>query len=193
MKPILATLVLSLPLIALDVAAVAAEPAQRPPATAATGTLVFKDFRAPVPSSWLSQPPSSSMRLAQYRVPAAAGSSDGEAVVYFFGKGQGGTVEANIDRWVSQFSNPNGRPVDPHIQKLTVNGLAVTLVELNGTYARGVGMGPQGEAKPNQTLLVAVVETPDGNLTIQLYGSKETVAAHRKGFDALVRGFKKAG
>jgi len=36
-----------------------------------------------------------------------------------------------------------------------------------------------------------VVETPEGNVTIQLYGSKETVAAQRKGFDAMVRGFKK--
>jgi len=192
-KRTLETLTFALPLIAA-LALTAAVPvrAQAPAAAQAPGSLVFKDYRAPVPTAWQSQPPSSSMRVAQYRVPAAPGSGDGEAVVFYFGKGQGGTVEANIERWSSQFSNTDGRPVSPRVQKLTANGLAVTIVELNGSYARGVGTGPQGEAKPNQTLLVAVVETPEGNVTIQLYGSKETVAAQRKGFDAMVRGFKKA-
>ena len=192
MKRTLETLTFALPLIAA-LALTAAVPvrAQAPAAAQAPGSLVFKDYRAPVPTAWQSQPPSSSMRVAQYRVPAAPGSGDGEAVVFYFGKGQGGTVEANIERWTSQFSNPDGRPVIPRVQKLTANGLAVTIVELNGSYARGVGTGPQGEAKPNQTLLAAVVETPEGNVTIQLYGSKETVAAQRKGFDAMVRGFKK--
>jgi len=191
-KRTLETLTFALPLIAA-LALTAAVPvrAQAPAAAQAPGSLVFKDYRAPVPTAWQSQPPSSSMRVAQYRVPAAPGSGDGEAVVFYFGKGQGGTVEANIERWTSQFSNPDGRPVIPRVQKLTANGLSVTIVELNGSYARGVGTGPQGEAKPNQTLLVAVVETPEGNVTIQLYGSKETVAAQRKGFDAMVRGFKK--
>jgi hypothetical protein len=191
-KRTLETLTFALPLIAA-LALTAAVPvrAQAPAAAQAPGSLVFKDYRAPVPTAWQSQPPSSSMRVAQYRVPAAPGSGGGEAVVFYFGKGQGGAVEANIERWASQFSNPDGRPVIPRVQKLTANGLAVTIVELNGSYARGVGTGPQGEAKPNQTLLVAVVETPEGNVTIQLYGSKETVAAQRKGFDAMVRGFKK--
>src|SRR5260370_19616869 len=39
-------------------------------------------------------------RAATYKVPAASGDSEGgECVVYFFGQGQGGTVDANIDRW----------------------------------------------------------------------------------------------
>ena len=192
MKRVFENLALALAVIAaLGLVAAAPVHAQQSVPSPAPGTFVFKDYRAPVPTSWQSQPPSSSMRVAQYRVPAAPGSSDGEAVVFYFGKGQGGTVEANIERWASQFSNPDGRPVNPRVQKVTANGLAVTIVELNGSYARGVGTGPQGEAKPNQTLLAAVVETPEGNVTIQLYGSKETVAAQRKGFDAMVRGFKK--
>jgi hypothetical protein len=54
-----------------------------------------------------------------------------------------------------------------------------------------VGTGPQGAVRPDQTLLVAVIEAPEGNITIQLYGDRATVAAHRKGFDGMVRGFRK--
>lgn len=166
--------------------------AQAAAATQTRGSFSFMGYTAPVPKDWEPQPPGSSMRVGQYRVPAAKGSSDAEAVLFYFGKGQGGSVEANVERWVSQFSATDGRPVSPHVEKLKVNGLAVTTVELSGNYARGAGMGPQGDTKANQTLLVAVIETPDGNITLQLYGPKETVAAHRKGFEALVRGFKKA-
>ncbi len=146
-------------------------------------------YVAPVPKQWQAQPPASNFRLAQYRVPGAAG--DAESVVFHFGKGQGGTVAANIQRWKSQFVSADGKSVEPKTQVLTIDQLPVTLVELNGTYARGVGTGPQGDAKPNQTLLVAVIEAPEGNVTFQLHGPRETVAANRKSFEAMVRGFRK--
>ena len=146
-------------------------------------------YVAPVPKQWQAQPPASNFRLAQYRVPGAAG--DAESVVFHFGKGQGGTVAANIQRWTSQFASADGSKVEPKTQVLTVNGLPATLIELNGTYARGVGTGPQGDARPNQTLLVAVIEAPEGNVTFQLYGPRETVAANRKPFEAMVRAFRK--
>lgn len=147
-------------------------------------------YEAPVPSTWQAQPPSSGMRLAQYRVPGAGG--DAEAVIFYFGKGQGGSVEANTERWISQFTTTDGKSVAPRIQRFRVDGIPVTTVELTGSYARGVGMGPQGAAKPNQTLLVAVFETPEGNLTLQLHGPNETVSANRRVFEALVRGFRRA-
>jgi hypothetical protein len=164
---------------------------QGPAAAQSGGSFSFMGFRAPLPPNWVAQPPASSMRVGQYRVPGAAAAGDAELVVFYFGKGQGGTVEANIGRWASQFSTPDGRPAKPRVGKLKANGLAVTTVELTGSYARGVGMGPQGAAKPDQTLLVAVIETPEGNITIQLHGARETVAAQRKGFDAMVKGFRK--
>lgn len=146
-------------------------------------------FSAPVPSQWEALTPASNFRLAQYRVPGAGG--DGEAVVFYFGKGQGGSVAANIRRWSSQFTASDGSSVQPKTQVMTANGLPVTTVELNGTYSRGVGIGPQGAAKPNQTLLVAVIETAEGNMTLQLHGPRDTVASNRKGFEAMVRGFRK--
>lgn len=160
-------------------------------AQSAPGAFAHGLWRAPLPANWQAQPPASTMRTAQYRVPGARGAADGEVAVFFFGTGQGGAQEANIERWKSQFSQPDGRPVNPRISRYKVGALPVTVVELNGTYARGVGMGPQGDARPDQTLLVAMIETPEGRYTFQLYGPRATVAAHRKGFEALVRGFKR--
>jgi hypothetical protein len=54
-------------------------------------------------------------------------------------------------------------------------------------------MGPVGAPKPDQTLLAAVIETPEGNVIVQLHGDRATVAAHRSGFEALVSGFGAAG
>ena len=47
------------------------------------------------PAGWKSQP--KRMRAANYVVPAAGGDSEaGECGVYFFGPGQGGSIEANV-------------------------------------------------------------------------------------------------
>jgi hypothetical protein len=80
--------------------------------------------------------------------------------------------------------------VEPQTQALNVAGLAVTLVELQGSYARGIGAAADVAAKPDQTLLAAVIETPHGNLTLQLHGDRPTVEQHRAGFMALVRGLR---
>ncbi len=145
---------------------------------------------APVPAGWISQPPTSSMRLAQFQIPGGSGQGDAEVIFFYFGEGQGGSVEANTARWQSQFTSPDGTAVKPNVGHLKVSGMPVTTVELTGTYARGMGMGPAGAPQPDQTLLVAVLETAQGNLHIQMHGPRATVAANREAFLAMVRGIK---
>jgi len=54
------------------------------------------------PSGWKPETPRP-MRAATYTVPATApDSASAECVVYFFGSGQGGSVQANLDRWKGQ-------------------------------------------------------------------------------------------
>src|ERR1043166_7012818 len=45
------------------------------------------------------------MRLTTYIIPGASGSEDGECGVFFFGTGQGGDVNSNIQRWITQFED----------------------------------------------------------------------------------------
>ncbi|MES2149440.1 MAG: hypothetical protein V4508_06565 [Pseudomonadota bacterium] len=162
------------------------------PVAPQTQQLSIQGYSAPVPASWHATAPSSSMRVAQFEVPAAAGVEAGELAAYFFPAGQGGSHEANIERWASQFAGPGGKAVAPKVDISKLAEGELTLVELRGSYARGVGMGPAGEAKPNQTLLVAMVETAAGRITLHFYGPDKTVAAQRAAFIALARGFKRA-
>ena len=71
---------------------------------------------------------------------------------------------------------PRGKPAAPRIEKGASGAMPVTWVALDGRYARGVGSGPQGEAKARQSLRVAVIETDRGNLFFQLWGDEAAIA-----------------
>lgn len=170
-------------------------PALVPALAPATARTNFMGVEVSIPSNWGRVPPTSSMRLAQFQIPAPSASEAGEAVVFYFPPGRGGPKEENIARWTSQFSLPDGQPVKPQIKSQKIDGLDVTLVELNGNYARGVSMGQQeATVRPNQTLLAAIVMTQDGrNITFHLFGPKATVAGQRKAFDNMIKGLKFGG
>ena len=160
-----------------------AAPPVAPPAQGGAGadeaTLTWK-----VPARWQSAPNTSSMRLATYRVPRAAGDpADGDLSIVR----AGGTPDANADRWIAQF--------DPAAQKTAkrsarkVAGLDVLVVDVQGTY--GGGMGGDG-AHTGWALLGAIVSTPDTSYFFKLTGPAKTVAAARPDFDALVKSFAPA-
>ncbi len=152
----------------------------------ATRDIDVLGYTAPMPHFWVEQAPETTMRLAQFSVPGPDGET-GEAEVFYFGKV--GTAAGNIARWEAQFATPDGKPVKASVERLTVAGMPVSIAELRGSYARGVGMGPIGAFKPNQILLAAVIETPKGNVIIQLHGNAPVVEANREAFQEMVRGF----
>lgn len=144
------------------------------------------------PAGWKSTG-TTDMRAATYPVAAAAGDTEGaECVVFFFGKGQGGTVEANMERWKNQFAGPDGKPPAAKVSKRTVNGLPVTLIDATGAYS-GMGgpMVKQGAVKQGYRLLGAVVEGPGGNIFLKFTGPGKTVAANQGKFDQMLASFSK--
>ncbi|HSH76299.1 MAG TPA: hypothetical protein VLA09_11495 [Longimicrobiales bacterium] len=151
------------------------------------GTVVaLLDYRAVVPAGFEARPATSSMRLAEYTVPEVDGAT-AEVIVFYFGPGQGGSAEANIARWSAQFRGADGGPVAPRVTTLEGASFPTTLAEYEGSYARGVGMGPgRSAAEPGQALSAAVVETALGNLFLQLVGDQAAVAAAREDFLAMV-------
>jgi hypothetical protein len=141
-----------------------------------------------VPSRWAAHPPRQ-MRLATYMIPAADGDSEGgECAVFHFGGGQGGDVQANIDRWLGQFEN-TGKPVQ---ETREVNGLPVTTVEVSGTYLSpgGPRMQSQGK-KENYRLLGAIIGAPGGSVFFKLTGPAKTVAFVEEEFEELIASVKK--
>jgi hypothetical protein len=133
------------------------------------------------------------MRAATYTiVPVAADTASAECVVYFFGAGQGGSVQANLDRWKGQMLAPDGKPTDAKIAKRTIHGLPVTTIDASGDYT-GMG-GPMASSKSVQTnyrLLGAIVEGPRGNVFIKFTGPAKTIAANQAEFEQLLNSFDK--
>lgn len=146
------------------------------------------EYGAVRPERWKPRPPANTMRLAEYVGLAPEGEEPPEVVVYYFGPGQGGSAEANIARWGSQFTGTDGQDVEPRVTRLESVAFPTTVAEFEGTYARGIGMGPDREdAEAGQALVAAVVETPRGNLFIQLFGPLASVEAERDAFHDFVR------
>jgi hypothetical protein len=129
------------------------------------------------------------MRAATYVVPAAPGDKeDGECAVFYFGQGQGGGVQANIDRWIGQFDQPDGRPSKglAKTQQRTINGLRVTTIDLSGTYTGAGGpMGPK-VTKPGYRLLGGIVEGPQGAVFFKFTAPAKTVAAQEGAFQKML-------
>jgi hypothetical protein len=146
------------------------------------------EVRWTTPKEWTAVTPASPMRRAQYRLPAVAGDrEDGECVVYYFGAGQGGDVQANIQRWAAQFSGPGSE--SPRTSQSKIGDLTVSRVEVGGIYTPSpISMmgGPAPAPKPGYLLLGAIVPGPDSNWFFKCTGPEKTMKAHRDRFDALL-------
>ena len=152
------------------------------------------ELKYQVPAGWVNEKPSSSMRVAQYKLPKVAGDGeDASLVLYFFGSGQGGGVSDNVDRWVNQMEQPDGHPSKDKakIETLTVHGLKVTTVDISGTYTAQMSPGSDTRHNDgNQRLLAAVVETPKGNYFAKLIGPEKTVSHWNQSFGEYVKSFE---
>jgi len=160
---------------------------------AAAGTPVeLGGLKAQAPAAWKESPASSPMRAKQFTVPGKAG--DAEIVVFFFGQGQGGSVEDNVARWKKQFEPPAGKTIDQVSKTETLKGAGgtITVLDISGTYmfkARPMDPAP-GEPRPNHRMLAAVLPTPQGNYYIRLVGPDKTVAAAAKDYTTWLKSFK---
>jgi hypothetical protein len=145
------------------------------------------------PPSWISVPSTSAMRKATYKVPKAGkDTEDAELAVFYFGVDQGGSVEANMERWAGQFEGMNLAKSER--AERTVNGLKESTIEVGGTY-KGMGMpgmpgSPATPIKQAYRLLGAIVEGPNGKYFFKLTGPHDTVMAAKDGFYRLLDSMK---
>jgi hypothetical protein len=154
-------------------------PAPAPEAAAAAQPVATIDFD--LPAGWKSVPPVSNMRLAQATVDGPGGQA--ELAVFYFGQGQGGTAEANIQRWKDQMTGG----VKPDRGAFLANGLKVTWIDLGGTMKpSAMGMAPANE-QPNYRLLGAVVEGPGGPWFFKATGPDSTLGPQRDAFVKMLR------
>ena len=162
---------------------------QSNPTQSASGDLRFK-----APDGWTTEQASSSMRVAQYKLPKAEGDKeDALLVLYYFGATQGGTAQANIDRWISQMQQPDGSSSKDKAktESMSVNGLKVTTVDVTGTYTAEMAPGSKTfHNDDNYRLRAAVVETPKGNYFVKLSGPARTIARWDQSYNDYLKSFE---
>ena len=142
-------------------------------------------LRLRAPEAWISEQVTSNMRVSQYRLPHADGDTeDASLVVYYFGQGQGGSVDANLERWAGQMGQTMEKSQK---QSVTVNGLSVTLLDVTGHYSADMAPGSAEKVKPNSRLRAAVIETPNGPYFIKLVGSVKTIGRWEQEFSSYVK------
>lgn len=171
---------------------VAADPAP----DASEFTVADGNFSLAAPASFKRVRPRSMMVETEFAVPPVAGDdSPGRLTVM----GAGGTVEANIDRWFGQFSQPDGSATKDKaaVKKMKVAGCSVTLVDVAGTFSDMPGgpfAGGRAIERPDYRMLAAIIETGGaGNYFIKLYGPAKTVGNAADGFRAMVEGMVATG
>lgn len=154
------------------------------PAHQPGAALVFK----PQPG-WTVETPSSPMRKAQYRLPHLAGDAEDATLVVTFFSGQGGGLEANIERWTSQFEQPDGKKSADLVQRAErkVDGMDVHEVALSGTYVAETSPG-SGKQYHNENwrMLAAIVDSDHGPYYLKLVGPAATVSHWESSWRAFV-------
>jgi hypothetical protein len=136
------------------------------------------------PASWTKQH-DQPMRVATYVIPAAQGdSSAGECGVFYFGEDQGGDVDANIQRWGSQFEGAT----QAEKSAMDVAGMKVTVVRIEGTFlAPGGPMMASRGSLPGYKLLGAIVEGPKGMVFFKSTGPAKLIDSAESGFLAMIQ------
>ncbi len=130
--------------------------------------------------------PSSSMRAAEYGV---RDFSDAELTVFHFGRDQGGDVDGNIERWVGQFVQDDGRPSRDvaRTERLEILGMPVTTVEVSGSFSGMNAMGGTTAPRSEFGLLGAIVQGPEGMVFFKLTGPKAAIDAAENAFRGLIQ------
>jgi hypothetical protein len=156
----------------------------------ADGRVALGPFSLQVPAGWQEKPSTSSMRAAQFELPASNGRA--ELIVYYFGESGAGSVRDNIDRWLDQFKQEDGKSSREaaQIEQIQVAGQDTSLVSVSGRYVAAAMPGGEPQDKPNQSLLAAIVTSPHGPYYFRLIGDAAAVSAHAAEFRQLLASLK---
>lgn len=171
----------------------AAKPTSTPPSSAPAPTSAARPsgpLAWDAPASFTKVDHPSSMRKATYHAPKVGSDAEPPELAVTV---VGGSIDANIDRWVGQFDAGAKDTMTRSTRK--VGPYDVTIVEMRGTFQGGgpmMGGTPSGP-KAGWALLAAIVPAGDMSWFFKMTGPEASVTAARPDFDALVGSFRPGG
>lgn len=143
------------------------------------------------PLDWKWMIPSSAMRKVQLSITSSDGKQTADVSFFTFGEGQGGNVQANVERWAKQFSTSDGLPVTATTESRKIASISVTFVSAKGSFSAGMS-DSSSVPKPGYALRGAIVEIPaggsssEGDLFIKMTGPEKLVEKSTPTFDSMV-------
>lgn len=184
---LLRSLFCTLAIVALSFTAHAADPAD--------GTIKLANgvLQLTAPKDWVRKEPKSRIIEHEFAAPLVEGDAmDGRITIM----GAGGEVQANIDRWAGQFTQPNGGDSKDvtKVSKKKVNGIEIHIVDIGGTYQDSPAgpFNPAGGkpiAREGYRMLGAIIVAPKiGNYFVKFYGPEKTVTKYEADFNKMLDG-----
>jgi len=143
------------------------------------------------PENWQRKPPENRIVEYEFAAPASEGEKDPGRVTVM---GAAGSIDANIERWIGQFSQPDGG--DTHkvakIKESKIGGVDVHVVDISGTYKdnRGPFSGIPAVERPKYRMLAAIISGKKGNYFVKFYGGQQTVSDNEKAFQKMIDSLK---
>jgi len=147
-------------------------------------TIRVSEFTFKYGEPWLRQQANSPMRAGQFLYEhEETDLGQIELVIFHFGAGQGGGVQANVDRWLGMFE---GSP-ESSTEEREADGRKVTVLSATGTYMESAGGPFSGNktARPDYTMLAAILPSEQGDVFLRLTGPAKAVEAMKEAFDAF--------
>lgn len=143
------------------------------------------------PGEWTKVQPRVNFIEAEFSIPKEEGDpKNGRLTVM----GAGGSIDANIERWYGQFTQPDGSDTSESakVEEMAVNGMTVHMVEISGTYldTSGGPFNPNAKKveRENYRMLAAIIETEEnGNYFVKMYGPDATMKKHMDAFKKMVK------
>ena len=126
------------------------------------------------------------MRIAEWALP-------GDAVCALFSFPGGGTVDANFERWIGQFTLPDGGDVAASARRMSMNvrGVAVEFLQVAGTFhASNPAMNGPGETLPGHALLGAVFSVSPTPYFLKCTGPEAAIQQEAEALTAFVGSFE---
>lgn len=149
------------------------------PATFKVSTFTFKR-----PAAWEWVETTSQMRKAQLKVNDADKKNSAEVVFFHFGPSNGGGVQANVDRWFSQFEGPREK-LGAKSEETKIGKHKVTFVQAEGTYLSGMPGGAR-TPQPGSALRGAIIESEEGDVFVKLTGPAALVKSSEKDLRSMI-------
>jgi hypothetical protein len=142
------------------------------------------------PGDWKKVDPAVNLIEAEFSIEPIEGETKASRLTVM---GAGGSIDANIERWLGQVQQPDGGSTRDKatITEKDLGEYKIHILDVSGTYIDQRGpQAPKVELKDHRLLAVIIETGSVGNYFVKLYGPEKTIAKHKDAFVKMVEELK---